>query len=113
MDGLVLGQQLSAGRALINVSQRVLACAAGLHVNSIRYLERQERITTAFSRERVEQAMLRLGVIFFRCSIAGGAPSSKGQRVRVNCRSAPISTALKQDYIVGRRQFLNEAMADD
>ena len=43
MDGLVLGQQLSAGRALINVSQRVLACAAGLHVNSIRYLERQER----------------------------------------------------------------------
>lgn len=30
----------------------------------------------------------------------------------MNCRSAPISTALKQDYIVGRRQFLNEAMAD-
>ena len=69
MDGLVLGQQLSAGRALINVSQ--VACAAGLHVNSIRYLERQERITTAFSRERVEQAMLRLGVIFFRSPSRG------------------------------------------
>jgi len=66
MDGLVLGQQLSAGRALINVSQRELASAAGLHVNSIRYLERQERISTGFSRERAEQAMLRLGVVFFR-----------------------------------------------
>jgi hypothetical protein len=42
-----------------------LARVAGLHANSIRYLERQERITTGFSRERVEQAMLHLGVIFF------------------------------------------------
>jgi hypothetical protein len=36
-----------------------------LHPNSIRYLERQERITTGFSRDRVEHAMLELGVIFF------------------------------------------------
>jgi transcriptional regulator with XRE-family HTH domain len=42
MDGLVLGQQLSAGRALINLTQEELARAAGLHVNSIRYLERQK-----------------------------------------------------------------------
>ena len=77
MDGLILGQQLSAARALINVSQRELARAAGLHVNSIRYLERQERITTGFSRERAEQAMLRLGVVFFRSP-------SPGVRLRPN-----------------------------
>jgi transcriptional regulator with XRE-family HTH domain len=65
MRGLIRGQQLSAGRALINLTQAQLARAAGLHVNSIRYVERQERITTGFSRERVEQAMLELGVIFF------------------------------------------------
>jgi hypothetical protein len=65
MGGLVLGQQLTAGRALIDITQEELARAAGLHVNSIRYLERQERITTGFSRERVEQSMIRFGVIFF------------------------------------------------
>jgi DNA-binding XRE family transcriptional regulator len=65
MGGLIRGQQLSAGRALISVTQEELAHVVGLHPNSIRYLERQERITTCFSRERVEQAMLHLGVIFF------------------------------------------------
>jgi transcriptional regulator with XRE-family HTH domain len=65
MRGLIRGQQLSAGRALINVTQKELAGAAGLHPNSIRYLERQDRITTGFSSSRVEQAMLELGVIFF------------------------------------------------
>jgi hypothetical protein len=65
MGGLIRGQQLSAGRALINVTQKKLAGVAGLHVNSIRYVERQERITTGFSSSRVEQAMLQLGVIFF------------------------------------------------
>jgi len=65
MRGLIRGKQLSAGRALISITQEELACAAGLHPNSIRYLERQERITTGFSRERVEQAMHQLGVIFF------------------------------------------------
>ena len=65
MGGLIRGQQLSAGRALVYLTQKELARAAGLHPNSIRYLERQERITTGFSRERVEQAMLELGVIFF------------------------------------------------
>ena len=38
------------GRALINITQEELARAAHLHPNSIRYLERQERITTGFSR---------------------------------------------------------------
>jgi transcriptional regulator with XRE-family HTH domain len=65
MRGLIRGQQLSAGRALINLTQARLARAVGLHVNSIRYVERQERITTGFSSSRVEQAMLDLGVIFF------------------------------------------------
>jgi transcriptional regulator with XRE-family HTH domain len=65
MRGLIRGQQLAAGRALINLTQAQLARAAGLHPNSIRYLERQDRITTGFSSSRVEQAMLYLGVIFF------------------------------------------------
>jgi hypothetical protein len=65
MGGLMRGRQLSAGRALIAVTQEELARVAGLHPNSIRYLERQERITTGFSRDRVEHAMLELGVIFF------------------------------------------------
>ena len=65
MRGLRRGQQLSAGRALINITQEKLALVAGLHPNSIRYLERQERITTGFSRERAEQAMFDLGVVFF------------------------------------------------
>jgi transcriptional regulator with XRE-family HTH domain len=71
MGELVLGQQLSAGRALIKLTQEELARAAGLHVNSVRYLERQKRITTAFSSKRVEQAMLRFGVIFFRAPSPG------------------------------------------
>jgi hypothetical protein len=39
MRGLLRGQQLSAGRALVNLTQVELARVAGLHVNSIRYLE--------------------------------------------------------------------------
>jgi transcriptional regulator with XRE-family HTH domain len=42
---LILGQQLAAGRALIKLTQEELAYAAGLHVNSIRYLERQDERT--------------------------------------------------------------------
>ena len=45
--------------------------AADLHVNSIRYLERQARITTGFSSERVEQAMMGFGVTFFRTPSPG------------------------------------------
>jgi transcriptional regulator with XRE-family HTH domain len=63
MRGFIRGQQLAAGRALINLTQKELASAAGLHPNSIRYLERQNRITTGFSRERFEQAM-REGKLF-------------------------------------------------
>jgi hypothetical protein len=50
---------------LINITQEELACAADLYPKSIRYVERQERITTGFSRERVEHAMLGSGVICF------------------------------------------------
>lgn len=77
MGGFVLGQQLSAGHALINITQEELARAAGLHVNSVRYLERQERITTGFSRERVEQAMLSFRRDFLSRTIAGSETASK------------------------------------
>ena len=66
MSTLVLGRQVSAGRMLAGLTQRELARAAGLHVNSIRYLERQNRIRADYSRERVEAAMRSLGVLFFR-----------------------------------------------
>ena len=36
--GLIPGQQFSAGRALIKLTQEELVRAADLHVNSIRYL---------------------------------------------------------------------------
>jgi hypothetical protein len=85
MGGLIRGQQLSAGRALIAVTQRELARAAGLHPNSIRYLERQERIATGFSSERVEQAMLELGVIFFYSPSPGLRLRPKEKGVRVSC----------------------------
>jgi transcriptional regulator with XRE-family HTH domain len=85
MGGLIRGQQLSAGRALIAVTQEELARAAGLHPNSIRYLERQERIATGFSSERVEQAMLELGVIFFYSPSPGLRLRPKEKGVRVSC----------------------------
>ena len=61
---LITGQQLKAARALVGIGQDQLAEAAGLHVNSVRYLERQDRITTIYSRQRVETAMNAFGVIF-------------------------------------------------
>ena len=39
------GRQLTAARALAGITQEQLAERAGLHVNSIRYMERQGWIT--------------------------------------------------------------------
>ncbi len=75
MRNLIWGRQLKSARALAGITQDELAMAAGLHVNSVRYLERQNRITCAFSTGRIETAMNALGVMFF-------TTPSPGVRVR-------------------------------
>jgi len=62
---LATSSQLRAARALAGLSQKDLASLAGLHVNSIRYLERQNYLTTDYSKERVEEALERSGVEVF------------------------------------------------
>jgi hypothetical protein len=60
------GKQVAAARVLANVTQKQLANSAGLHVNSVRYLERQPVITTWHSSERVAKALADdFGVVFF------------------------------------------------
>ena len=61
---LITGHQLKAARALAGIGQVALAEAAGLHAQSIRYLERQEAITDrqSYSRDRVVDALELLGV---------------------------------------------------
>lgn len=71
MGNLVTGKQVAAGRALVDITQRELAKAAGLHVNSVRYVERQERITTDHSSKRIEDGLLRFGVVSFREPTSG------------------------------------------
>jgi transcriptional regulator with XRE-family HTH domain len=51
------GRQLAAARVLAGITQVQLAERAGLHVNSIRYLERQPRITTGHSSAMVAGAL--------------------------------------------------------
>ena len=65
------GRQLAAARVLAGLTQEHLAELAGLHVNSIRYLERQPRITTGHSSERVAEAMANAGVVFFTLPTCG------------------------------------------
>jgi transcriptional regulator with XRE-family HTH domain len=58
------GRQLKAARALAGIKQEELARAAGLHVNSIRYMERKDRITDTWSTiERVVAALEGFGVV--------------------------------------------------
>jgi transcriptional regulator with XRE-family HTH domain len=59
------GAQVKAARALLGLTQAEVADASGLHTNSIRYLENQERVTTGYSSGLVEEAMNKLGVVFF------------------------------------------------
>jgi transcriptional regulator with XRE-family HTH domain len=59
------GRQLAAARVLAGITQEQLAELAGLHVNSIRYMERQKRITTGYSLGLVAEALAKSGVIFF------------------------------------------------
>ena len=65
------GRQLAAARALAGITQEQLAEQAGLHVNNIRYMERQQRITTGHSSERVAEALANEGVIFFTLPTCG------------------------------------------
>jgi hypothetical protein len=65
------GRQLAAARMLAGVTQEELASQAGLHVNSIRYLERQNYITTGHSSQRVTDAMAAMGVLFFSVPSCG------------------------------------------
>jgi transcriptional regulator with XRE-family HTH domain len=65
------GRQLAAARMLAGITQEELASQAGLHVNSIRYLERQDYITTGHSSQRVTEAMAALGVLFFSVPSCG------------------------------------------
>ena len=62
MARLITGNQLKAARALAGLKQSELAQLAGLHVNSVRYLERQKFITPLFSAKRVAEAMEAQGV---------------------------------------------------
>jgi len=58
------GRQLKAARALAGIKQVELAKAAGLHVNSIRYMERKDRITNTPSIiKRVVVALERFDVV--------------------------------------------------
>jgi DNA-binding XRE family transcriptional regulator len=65
------GRQLVAARMLAGITQEELASLAGLHVNSVRYLERQNYITTAHSSQRVTEAMAVRGVLFFSMPSCG------------------------------------------
>ena len=65
------GRQLAAARVLAGITQEQLAEQAGLHVNSVRYMERQPRITTGHSSELVAEALAAGGVIFFTLPTCG------------------------------------------
>ena len=76
------GRQLAAARALAGITQEQLAERAGLHVNSVRYKERQPRITTGFSSERVANALAEAGVIFFTLPTCGIRLNAQGEEFR-------------------------------
>lgn len=65
------GRQLAAARALAGITQEQLAGRAGLHVNSVRYMERQPKITTGHSSELVTEALADIGVVFFNLPTCG------------------------------------------
>jgi transcriptional regulator with XRE-family HTH domain len=65
------GRQLAAARVLAGITQEQLAERAGLHVNSVRYMERQGWITTGHSSERVAEALVDAGVMFFTLPTCG------------------------------------------
>ncbi len=79
MGELITGKQVAAGRILAGLTQKQLADAAGLHVNSIRYVERQPRITTGHSCQCIKQAMLGFGIVFFRVPTPGVRLAGEGE----------------------------------
>jgi len=65
------GRQLAAARVLAGITQQQLAELADLHVNSIRYMERQKWITTGHSSGLVAEALTNSGVMFFTLPTCG------------------------------------------
>jgi transcriptional regulator with XRE-family HTH domain len=76
------GWQLAAARVLAGITQEQLAERAGLHVNSVRYMERQPRITTGHSSARVTEALADAGVIFFTLPTCGIRLKPDGEEFR-------------------------------
>lgn len=75
---LQTGRQLKAARVLAGIDQVELARRANLHTNSIRYLERQSRIRTWHSRDRVLEALAGLGIECFASPAPGVRYSCDG-----------------------------------
>lgn len=76
------GRQLAAARALAGITQEQLAERAGLHVNSIRYMERQPRINTGHSSGLVAEALADVGVVFFTLPTYGIRLKPDGEEFR-------------------------------
>jgi hypothetical protein len=77
---------------LAGITQEQLAERASLHVNSVRYMERQRWITTGHSSERVAEALANAGVMFFTPPHMRRAPQACSWRgvsrlIVVGCQS--------------------------
>jgi hypothetical protein len=81
------GRQVMAARALADLTQEALAEMAGLHVNSVRYVERQPLITTGHSAKRVAEAFASVGVFFVNhpdCGVTRTADARSNDGARSN-----------------------------
>jgi hypothetical protein len=104
MGDLVSGKQLAAGRVLVGITQKYLAEAASLHVNSVRYVERQPRITTGHSRGLIEDAMRTLGVVFFRNPTPGVRLAGEAELGVVS--PLPVYTGENSETIGAEHQMI-------
>jgi DNA-binding transcriptional regulator YiaG len=66
-NNLITGRQLRAARALAGMTQRDLATALAVNERAVRFWERKhdKRPTSAPNDVRIEQALLKHGVILF------------------------------------------------
>lgn len=64
---LITGRQLRAARVLAGMTQKSLGAAVGVDERAVRYWERKHdrRPTSAPNDARIEQALLKRGVILF------------------------------------------------
>jgi DNA-binding transcriptional regulator YiaG len=90
-NNLITGRQLRAARALAGMTQRDLATALAVNERAVRFWERKhdKRPTSAPNDVRIEQALLKHGVILF-------AP-----------KSGNFSTSTRT-RATGNRQFRNQ-----